>query len=202
MKFKHLQTAPSNKRSLRGTLGGTWEDLFGYQSSSQKTFHKTETWETTFDPKNTVKQACTMCKILVLRVEANNATTVDENQLTSTWFTGDANGISFQSQMNACSYGNFEVDDQSRVVTILLNQTVTGLSYGGVADAALGEAAAAVADFGSFDHVAVCLPPGTVSDDGMNAAWTVGGTIDSNSIYNDNWCSSISAQMQGKTICA
>lgn len=139
--------------------------------------------------------------MLALRVIAGNAeTTATSSEISSAWFgTNGDDAVNLKSQYSACSFNKLtcnpadQGDSSSKgVYTVTITNNV-GSDNGLIRDAAVD---AATADLGNlpsqFDHVMVCIPPGSGS-------WLAYAYINSwLSVYNDNWCLPVSGQMHGK----
>lgn len=136
-------------------------------------------------------------KMLVIRVIANDATTTPSaSKLTNDVFQDDN---CLKSQYKRCSYNQLDFVQgtgksvNGGVVNIRLNKNVKGRDK----DVVQQEVQNAAKDhFGvinwkdDYDHVMICLPPGT------NGNWIAYAYVSSwLSIYNDKMCSSMSAQM-------
>ena len=141
---------------------------------------------------------------LALRVEAADASTSsNESEISDSWFGTYGDPMNFKSQMEACSYNQFLVDPASDpnnnisdgVYTVSISNTVSGVSDGIIRDAAVN---AGNSDLGSlssqYNHVMVCVPPGT------NGGWIAYAYINWYlSVYNNQWCNYPSGQMHGKS---
>jgi hypothetical protein len=137
-------------------------------------------------------------KMLAVRVIASDATTTStESEISDAWFGTSGDAVNLKSQYEACSYNKIQIDPANTtdvsngVKTVTISNTVNGTADGVIRDAvttALGSSFTS-----QFDHVMLCLPPGT-SEDWIAYAyfnyWL--------SVYNNEWCDYVSAQMHGK----
>lgn len=144
--------------------------------------------------------------VLVVRVQASDqATTRSEEDLANSVFgnkASDPQGVNMKSQYNSCSHGklNFvEADNRNGKSTNISNgaTTIYVNTSTGQGDRVMRNAITAKLneEFNVSrpdelaDYVMYCMPPDTFS--GVAYAY-----INSwNSIYNDEWCSKLSAQM-------
>ena len=145
--------------------------------------------------------------VLVVRVIASNgSTSASDTDLSNSVFGNGVDFVNLSSQYTACSHNklNFikaadKVGTESKsitngVVTVTVN---TALADG---DGAMRNAITAQlnSDFNVSNpnqlanHVMYCLPSGTMS--GVAYAYINSWM----SVYSDNWCTSVSAQMHGK----
>jgi len=134
--------------------------------------------------------------MLALRVIAGNAeTTATSSEISSAWFgTNGDDAVNLKSQYSACSFNKLtcnpadQGDSNSKGV-----HTVTITNNVGSDNIPIREAAVdgATDNLGNlpFDHVMVCIPPGT----GSWVAYAY--TNHWLSVYNDDWCLRVSAQM-------
>ena len=138
---------------------------------------------------------------LALRVEASGASTSSsENQISDSWFGTNGDPMNFKSQMEACSYNQFLVDPASDsnvsdgVYTVNISNTVSNVDNSVIVNAAITAGNNALGNMASqYEHVMVCVPPGT------NGEWIAYAYINWYlSVYNDQWCTYPSGQMHGK----
>lgn len=146
-------------------------------------------------------------ELLVIRIEArDSSTTATEEQLFDDVFNGE---ITFTKQMNSCSHGKLTINPatgqniNNGITTIKLDNVV-GKSSDSVVEEVEKDA---VLLFGrslnEFNHVMFCMPYGTLFKNGKGElsttwhAYVPGDWRYTNfvTIYNDRWCSSISAGM-------
>jgi len=112
--------------------------------------------------------------------------------------------VNLKSQYKACSYGQLRCEGASKttstgttvtdgVYTINISQTISGEGDGKVRKAVVAEAKAVLGSLGSqFDHVMLCLPPGTKTNGGWIGYAYLNHYL---SVYNDKWCNYVSLQM-------
>lgn len=140
--------------------------------------------------------------VLVIRADANDSsTTSSESTLSDNWFGNGRDTVNFKSQMEACSYNKFQVEKSTvdssfgtdGVYSVNLDFNVAGVSDGIVRNAMLdaAEAALGVSNLrNQADYVALCIPGGT------SGSWIAYAYVNSwLSVYNNNWCGYVSAQM-------
>eukprot|EP00816_Leptocylindrus_hargravesii_P009684 CAMPEP_0196803776 /NCGR_PEP_ID=MMETSP1362-20130617/3256_1 /TAXON_ID=163516 /ORGANISM="Leptocylindrus danicus, Strain CCMP1856" /LENGTH=651 /DNA_ID=CAMNT_0042175603 /DNA_START=64 /DNA_END=2019 /DNA_ORIENTATION=+ len=142
-------------------------------------------------------------EMLAIRVVAPDAsTTSSESEISDSWFGTSGDPVNLKSQYAACSYGQLRCEGASKttstgvtvsdgVYTVELSNTVSGVHRDIVRDWVLTEGDAILGSIKSqFDHVMLCLPPGTRGD------WIAYAYINWYlSIYNDEWCNYVSGQM-------
>ena len=142
--------------------------------------------------------------LLVLRVTASDsALSLTGEQLSARTFgIGDnAPVVNLRSQYNSCSFGKFNI-------TPAMGEGITG----GIADIHIDNVvgkdpfnlenqvvAVAEKTFGNlesrFDHVMICLPPGTLYQ-GTSSKWSAYGYRNwYRTVYNNEWCGYYSAAM-------
>jgi len=140
--------------------------------------------------------------VLVVRVKAADAeTTSSEEVLAREIFgikdsSGESDSFNLVSGFSRCSNDKlkFEPTKDSRatngVYTVTIPNTVSGEKHRIIREAATQKVADELGDLGSqFDHVMICLPPGTGN-------WIAYAYINNwRSVYNDEWCTKPSAQM-------
>ena len=146
-------------------------------------------------------------EMLAIRVVANDATTTASlADISDNWYGTSGDTVNLKSQYSACSYGALECNPASKTTTngpVVNNgvyQVTIGNSVTGVDRAVVEEAvvAAGNSDLGNmqsqFDHVMLCLPPGTLGDwiGYAYVNWYL-------SVYNDDWCNNVSIQMHGES---
>lgn len=136
--------------------------------------------------------------VLVIRVKSSadgSETTPSASQLKNDVFNDD---VCLAKQYKACSHNKLKfVPAQGKgvdggIMTVTIDSAVKGQDEAIVRSAATS---AASAHFGiynlqdQFDHVMVCIPPGTKDN------WVAYGYIDSwLTVYNDKWCSMVSGK--------
>jgi len=135
--------------------------------------------------------------MLALRVIAADAeTTMSEAQISDGWFGTYGDPVNLKSQYSACSYGKLVCNPYNSATVSNGVYTVSITNNVSFSDNKIILQAALDASGGLIylpDYVMVCIPPGTSGD------WIAYAYINSPlSVYNDNWCNSISAQMHGK----
>jgi hypothetical protein len=145
--------------------------------------------------------------MLAIRVIAADATTsASLVTIGDNWFGTSGDTVNLKSQYSACSYGALECNPASKttstgvavtngVYEVSITNTVSGADRFVVENAVV---AAGNADLGNmrdqFDHVMLCLPPGTSGD------WIGYAYINHYlSVYNDEWCNYVSIQMHGES---
>ena len=145
--------------------------------------------------------------MLAIRVvAADTQTTATEEQISDSWFGTYGDPVNLKSQYAACSYGALQCNAASKttstgvavtngVYEVSITNTVSGADRFVVENAVV---AAGNADLGNmrdqFDHVMLCLPPGT------SGGWIAYAYINHYlSVYNDNWCTYVSGQMHGES---
>ena len=145
-------------------------------------------------------------EMLALRVIAPDAsTTSTENQISDAWFGTHGDPVNLKSQYEACSYNKLQINPANTrnisngVRTISIGNNVIGASSTTIQWSVVWTA---WNEFGSlinnFDHVMLCLPPGTTRS--QSGSWIAYAWVNSwLSVYNDQWCNYVSAQMHGKS---
>jgi len=142
-------------------------------------------------------------KVLVVRADASDAsTTANEQELSNNIFGTNGDEVTLKSQYEACSYGKLTLkpyDGTSGVISVELEGGVTGLNKFSVEEAMV-KAAGEYFDVDEenlserFDHVMLCLPPGT--EVGEDKGWIAYAYVDSwLAVFNDDWCQQISTQV-------
>ncbi|KAL7447953.1 hypothetical protein ACHAWC_000232, partial [Mediolabrus comicus] len=141
--------------------------------------------------------------MLAIRVIAADATTsASLAVIGDDWFGTSGDTVNLKSQYSACSYGALECNPASKTTStgvavtngvheLTISNSVTGVDKG-VVEAAV--VVAGYSDLGSmrnqFDHVMLCLPPGTLGN------WIGYAYVNHYlSVYNDDWCNNVSIQM-------
>jgi hypothetical protein len=132
--------------------------------------------------------------VLVLRVIAKDTQpTATAATLSERWFDDP---VCFKSQMKDCSFNkmNFVMAQGPYIVDgvaeIEINRAAIGQSSNSIETSATTAATALLGTLFQFDHVAYCLPPGTTG------GWIAYGYFGLyRTVYNDNWCTYVSAQM-------
>jgi len=156
--------------------------VFGEDASSRKS-------NPTLGPKT----------MLALRVIASDvSTTSTADKISDAWFGTSGERVNLKSQYYACSNGKLHCNPANQgsgtsrgVYTATINDRVNGTESGTIRKAAI---AAAEAELGTlnpqFDHVMVCIPPGTSGN------WIAYAYVNHwQSVYNNRWCDFVSAQM-------
>jgi hypothetical protein len=137
-------------------------------------------------------------EMLAVRVIASDAsTTSSESEISDAWFGTSGDAVNFKSQYEACSYNKLQIDPANTnvvsngVTTATISNIVSGTDNGVIRNAVT---AALGSSFTSqFDHVMLCLPPGT------SGSWIAYAYVNHwLSVYNNQWCDYISGQMHGK----
>jgi hypothetical protein len=137
-------------------------------------------------------------EMLAVRVIASDAsTTSSESEISDAWFGTSGDAVNFKSQYEACSYNKLQInpantnDISNGVTTATISNIVSGTDNGVIRNAVT---AALGSSFTSqFDHVMLCLPPGT------SGSWIAYAYVNHwLSVYNNQWCDYISGQMHGK----
>lgn len=145
--------------------------------------------------------------MLAIRVIAADATTSSSLAVIGdNWFGTSGDTVNLKSQYSACSYGALECNPASKTTStgvavtngvheLTISNSVTGVDKGVVEDAVV---AAGNSDLGNmrnqFDHVMLCLPPGTLGN------WIGYAYVNHYlSVYNDDWCNNVSIQMHGES---
>ena len=116
--------------------------------------------------------------VLAIRVIARDASvTATASQLRADIFNvGDTDGVNLVERINSCSYGKMKITPfnnavggvsiNTGVLEVNINQAVAGADRNAIKNAALAAASSKLggANLASvFDHVMVCLPPGTAT---------------------------------------
>ncbi len=132
--------------------------------------------------------------MLVVRIVAlDSSTTSSEEELSDSWFGTNGDPVNLKSQFEACSYNKLSINSDIGAVgvtTVNLDMNITGVASTTVQWAAVD----ALGTFSNqYDHVMLCIPPGT------RGRWLAYAYLNSwLSVYNDDWCNSVSTQMHGK----
>lgn len=149
-------------------------------------------------------------KILAVRVTAKDSeTTSDKHEISDKIFGTYGDNVNLKSQMEGCSHGRFMVEKASDGGKNIIEGVVeiqVKLNAIGTLDETLEEETENELEtlFGTdnlpslFDHVMICLPPGTVNDRGESGWVGYGYYNDYISVYNDDWCNYPSIQMVRK----
>ena len=137
--------------------------------------------------------------VLVVRIKSSvdgAETTPSVAQLKDDVFNDE---VCLATQYKRCSHNKLNFvpatgkDVNGGVVTITIDSAVKGQDETAVRNAAMSKAAEHFGIFNlqdEFEHVMMCIPPGTKDN------WIAYGFIDSwLTVYNDRWCSMVSAQM-------
>lgn len=148
--------------------------------------------------------------VLVVRIQAQDSITSPSSEdLSREVFgiadsTGNTGGINLSSGFAGCSYDKLTFNPTpynkatNGVYTVSINESVANQKFTDVRNTVLNQLRADFVnnDLNSmFDHVMLCMPPGTVSNSG-SPNWAAYGIVNGYvTIYNDNWCTSVSANM-------
>jgi hypothetical protein len=144
--------------------------------------------------------------MLAIRVVAADASTSSSSaQISDSWFGTDGDGVNLRSQYAACSYGALTcnaasmttstgVDVTDGVYEVTISENVSGVERSVITNAVVTAGNAALGNMESqFDHVMLCLPSGT------SGSWIAYAYVNWYlSVYNNNWCNYVSAQMHGE----
>jgi hypothetical protein len=110
-------------------------------------------------------------------------------------FGGFGDAVNLKSQFSACSHGKFSFAPAqgssvtNGVLDITINENLTSNYNAATAKVVQAVAAAGFTEAQDYDHLVVCLPPGS-------GTWLAYAFIGSSvSVYNDMWCSYVSALM-------
>jgi hypothetical protein len=153
-------------------------------------------------------------KMLAVRVIANDASTsASEAEISDSWYGNGNDPVNLKSQYSACSFGKLTVDPfngttttgaivSNGATTVTINMTASRFNHEIIQDAVIVALEAQLGDLpAQFDHVMLCLPPGTSNvdpqeGDSESASWRSYAKGDHwLSVYNDMWCTSTSNQM-------
>lgn len=129
--------------------------------------------------------------VLVIRVKSSDSeTTANAAQLYNVVFDDD---VCLASQYKLCSHGALQFEPatgngvKDGIITLTINQNTVGQENDDVRNAVVAKANSHFSTPNlatKFDHVMLCLPPGT------SGRWIAYGYIDSwLTVYNDEWCS-------------
>ncbi|KAL3919920.1 MAG: hypothetical protein SGILL_003513 [Bacillariaceae sp.] len=150
--------------------------------------------DTTTQSKTLNKQR----KVLVVRVSGK--TSASASQLASDIFT---DSVSLATQYNRCSYGKLDIvpAQGSNIAGGVVTVNLSGKSFSGAESSTvrtwMTDAAESLIGVNSlssaYDHVMFCQPPGTVKSG--NGWYAYAGINSWYSVFNDDACSSVSAQM-------
>mmetsp|Transcript_32943 Transcript_32943/g.36717 ORF Transcript_32943/g.36717 Transcript_32943/m.36717 type:complete len:675 (+) Transcript_32943:119-2143(+) len=146
-------------------------------------------------------------KVLVVRANGNGAsTTATKETLSDNIFGTNGDNATLHSQYLACSHGKLDFQPfrgqtlggtyiDNGVLEVDIDIHVPGASRYEVEDALEEAADALVGDFRQqFDHIMLCLPPGTSLGSSNN--WVAYGYVNSwLSVYNDVYCQKLSTQV-------
>lgn len=171
------------------------------QSKSSKSDRRHLRTRNLYSNKRRLSSSTGTKKMLVIRVVANDAkVTPSSDKLRDDVFEDDN---CLKTQYARCSFNQLRFVKATGkeviggVLDIDLNKNVIGRDRNTV-QLEVQDAAKVHFDNNpnwrnAFDHVMICLPPGTAGD------WIAYAYVNSwLSIYNDEYCSSVSAQMHGK----
>lgn len=145
--------------------------------------------------------------VIVVRVVAlDSSPTLSEDEIRDAWFGTGGDTMTFKSQYESCTFNKAEVnpvDDSSSitgtqvingVTTVNINMRVTGQVKYTVAFEAYKTAWKALKGI-DFDHLVLCLPPGTKGN------WIAYAYVNFFlSVFNDEHIASTSAQLHGKLL--
>ena len=150
-------------------------------------------------------------KVLIVRVTANDSVTSASKAVLAREILGiksddgETDGFNLATGFRDCSYNKltFVPTDYSKakngVYSVKINTNVVNKKFTEVRNIVLDQLRS---DFSInnlndvFDHVMICMPHGTVSNNG-NSKWAAYGIVNGYvTVFNDNWCTSVSAQMQ------
>jgi len=143
-------------------------------------------------------------KVLVVRANGQGAsTTASAQTLSDKIFGTHGDTATLRSQYSQCSHGKLDLQPyegttwggtyiEDGVLDVTIDMQVPGAKRYAVENAIEAAASQLVGGIrGQFDHVMLCLPPGT--DEGQ---WIAYGYINHwLSVYNDNFCQSMSTQV-------
>jgi hypothetical protein len=141
--------------------------------------------------------------MLAIRVvAADTSTTASEDEISDSWFGTYDDPVNLKSQYSACSYGALTCNAASKttstgvavsngVYEVTIGNTVSGEADGVIRDAVVAAGNSALGNMqNQFDHVMLCLPPGT------SGGWIGYAYINWYlSVFNDDWCTYLSIQM-------
>ena len=137
--------------------------------------------------------------VLVVRIEADDASTsASASTISDDVFGTGSDKINLKERFETCSYGQVVIEPASDsdhitdgVVEVTIPDTVSGASDSTIRNAAVNAATTLLGDLPSqFDHVMLCIPPGT------SGGWIAYAYVNSwLSVYNDNWCLRPSGQV-------
>lgn len=142
-------------------------------------------------------------KTLVLRVNAPDvSTTVSLSELSDSIFGTSGDPVNLRSQYKACSFNKLDfepvngasssgVQVTNGAYDVFISQVVTNVDNGIVRDAVITAGNTALGNMESqYNHVIQCIPSGT------SGGWLAYAYLNYYlSVYNDNWCTFVSAQM-------
>ena len=146
-------------------------------------------------------------EMLAIRVVANDAsTTASTDDISDSWYGTYGDPVNLKSQYAACSYGALQCNAASKttssgvavsngVYEVTISENVSGAADSTIRNAVTAAGDAALGKMiDQFDHVMLCLPPGT------SGGWIAYAYINWYlSVYNDNWCTYVSGQMHGES---
>ncbi len=149
-------------------------------------------------------------EMLAIRVVAADAsTTASLTAISDSWFGTSGDPVNLKSQYTACSYGALTCNAASKTTStgvavtngvheVTISNTVSGVENGIIRDAVVAAGNSALGTMQSqFDHVMLCLPPGTSSNGG---SWIGYAYINWYlSVFNNDWCNYVSIQMHGES---
>ncbi|KAL7449014.1 hypothetical protein ACHAWC_001121, partial [Mediolabrus comicus] len=141
--------------------------------------------------------------MLAIRVvAADTSTTASEDEISDSWFGTYGDPVNLKSQYAACSYDALQCNAASKTTTsgvavsngvyeVTIGNTVSGAADSTIRDAVVAAGNSALGNMQSqFDHVMLCLPPGT------SGGWIGYAYVNWYlSVFNDNWCTYLSIQM-------
>lgn len=122
-------------------------------------------------PKNgrNLAPVVTTRRVLAVRIQANDRTTSSSEDIIRDKIFGTyGDEVNLRERFQSCSYGEMLIEPvetqkiSGGVFTIRVNTTVNGTGDAVVREATLSALSAALGDLPSqFDHVMLCIPPGT-----------------------------------------
>lgn len=150
-------------------------------------------------------------RVLVIRADAQDSRTkASISDLEDDVFGRRGNQVNLKTQYQACSHGQLQIEPfqgytdtgvyvENGVVEVTLPADVKDQNRFRVENAVEYVAFQKFGDLrDQFDHVMICLPPGTTNS-GKN--WIAYAYVNSwLSVYNDHWCSRVSTQVHGKSL--
>jgi len=200
-----------NGKAKSGSTTMEVDGTYGTNGDGHRVLHVSDVDSITYEdfvPEHGRRLATTGTKeMLAIRVVAADAsTTASEAEISDSWFGTNGDPVNLRSQYFACSYGALEVNAASKTTTtgvnvangvheVTISNTVSGASDGVIRNAVVAAGDAALGTMQSqFDHVMLCLPPGT------SGGWIGYAYINWYlSVFNNDWCNYVSIQMHGES---